>query len=157
MAHAYNATISWSRGEAVFSDGRYSRGHMWTFDGLSFPGSSSPLVVRPPLSREDAIDPEEALVGALASCHMLFFLDFARKAGFVVDSYSDAAVGEMGPNASGKLYVARITLNPDARFSGEKLPSAEDIAALHHRAHEECYVGHSLRADIVISPVLPPA
>ncbi|OYX06785.1 MAG: peroxiredoxin [Rhizobiales bacterium 32-66-8] len=152
MPHDYRATITWSRGDAIFSDGRYSRGHLWTFDGLSFPGSSAPQVVRPPLSLEAAIDPEEALVGALASCHMLFFLDFARKAGFVVDSYSDAAVGEMGKNDAGKTFVARITLNPACVFAGE-MPDPAALSALHHHAHAECYVGHSLRSEIVILPI----
>ncbi|QRG08344.1 OsmC family protein [Xanthobacter dioxanivorans] len=152
MAHDYQATIRWARGEAAFTDGRYSRGHVWAFDGIEVPGSSAPSSVRVPLSREDAVDPEEALVASAASCHMLFALDFARRAGFRVDSYEDAATGEMTPNEKGKLFVSRISLNPVMVFSGEKLPSGEDVAALHHRAHEECYVAHSLRADIIITP-----
>ncbi|OYW54081.1 MAG: peroxiredoxin [Rhizobiales bacterium 17-65-6] len=152
MDHAYRATIRWERGDAVFTDGRYSRGHVWAFDGLEIPGSSSPLSVRVPLSRADAVDPEEALVAALSSCHMLFFLDFARRAGFTVDRYADPAVGEMAPNADGKLYVGRVTLSPAVTFSGALVPDAEAFHALHHRAHEECYIGHSLRAEVVIAP-----
>lgn len=152
MGHLYTATIRWERGEAVFTDGRYPRAHRLVFDGLEVPGSSAPSSVRVPLSREDALDPEEALVGALSSCHMLFFLDFARRGGFRVDSYTDAAVGEMGPNAAGKLFLARVTLNPAVVFSGEKVPSAEDFAALHHHAHEECYVANSLRSDVILAP-----
>ncbi len=152
MGHLYTATIRWERGEAVFTDGRYPRAHRLVFDGLEVPGSSAPSSVRVPLSREDALDPEEALVGALSSCHMLFFLDFARRGGFRVDSYTDPAVGEMGPNAAGKLFLARITLKPAVVFSGEKVPSAADYAALHHHAHEECYVANSLRSDVILSP-----
>ncbi|MFG1346072.1 OsmC family protein [Xanthobacter autotrophicus DSM 431] len=152
MSHDYRATIRWSRGDAAFTDGRYSRGHVWAFDGIEVPGSSAPASVRVPLSREDAVDPEEALVAAAASCHMLFALDFARRGGFRVDSYEDAAVGEMTPNEKGKLFVSKITLAPALVFSGDKLPSAEEVEAIHHRAHEECYVAHSLRAEIVIVP-----
>lgn len=152
MAHDYHATIRWTRGSEAFTDGRYSRGHIWAFDGIEVPGSSAPGSVRVPLSREDAVDPEEALVAAAASCHMLFALDFARRGGFRVDSYEDAAVGEMTPNDKGKLYVSRITLTPVMVFSGEKLPTQDDVDHIHHRAHEECYVAHSLRAEIVIAP-----
>ncbi|WP_029004112.1 OsmC family protein [Azorhizobium doebereinerae] len=152
MAHLYTATISWERGAAVFTDGRYSRAHRLIFDGLEVPGSSAPASVRVPLSREDALDPEEAVVGALSSCHMLFFLDFARRGGFTVDSYTDAATGEMGPNANGKLYLARITLNPAVAFSSAKAPTAEEYEALHHRAHEECYIANSVRGEVVLLP-----
>ncbi|MFG1477912.1 OsmC family protein [Xanthobacter sp. V4C-4] len=150
MAHDYRATIRWSRDGAVFTDGRYSRAHVWAFDGLEVPGSSAPASVRPPFSREDAVDPEEALVAAASSCHMLFALDFARKAGFRVDSYEDAAFGIMTANAQGRLFLSRITLAPVMVFSGAKAPTDADVAALHHAAHEACYVAHSLRAEIVI-------
>ncbi len=152
MAHDYHATIRWQRGDAAFTDGRYSRGHVWAFDGIEVPGSSAPGSVRVPLSREDAVDPEEALVAAASSCHMLFALDFARRGGFRVDSYEDAATGEMTPNEKGKLFVSRITLTPVMVFSGEKLPSAGDVDLIHQRAHEECYVAHSLRAEIILAP-----
>ncbi|WP_454915497.1 OsmC family protein [Xanthobacter sediminis] len=150
MAHDYRATIRWSRDGALFTDGRYSRAHVWAFDGLEVPGSSAPSSVRVPLSRADAVDPEEALVAAASSCHMLFALDFARKAGFRVDSYEDAARGEMTPNDKGKLYLSRITLSPTLVFSGETRPTDADVAALHAAAHAECYVAHSLRAEIII-------
>lgn len=154
MAHDFRATIRWSRDGALFTDGRYSRAHVWAFDGLEVPGSSAPSSVRVPLSREDAIDPEEALVAAASSCHMLFALDFARKAGFCVDSYEDAAVGEMTLNEKGKLFISRVILSPVMVFSGAKLPSEEDLATLHHKAHEECFVAYSLRAEMVITPRL---
>jgi organic hydroperoxide reductase OsmC/OhrA len=152
MAHEYRAEIVWTRDGAVFTDNRYSRGHVWRFDGgVDVPASSSPLSVKLPLSREDAVDPEEALVAALSSCHMLFFLGFAAKAGFVVDKYEDAAVGVMSKNEHGKLFIAKITLNPVISFSGAKRPSAEEFDALHHRAHEECYVTNSVRAEVVVA------
>jgi organic hydroperoxide reductase OsmC/OhrA len=152
MAHEYRAEIVWTRDGAVFTDNRYSRGHVWRFDGgTEVPASSSPLSVRLPLSRADAVDPEEAFVAALSSCHMLFFLSFAAKAGFVVDKYEDAAVGVMSKNEQGKLFVSKVTLNPAVAFSGAKRPSREELDALHHHAHEECYIANSVRAEIVVA------
>lgn len=152
MTHEYHAEVVWTREGAVFTDNRYSRGHLWRFDGgVEVPGSSSPLSVRLPLSREDAVDPEEALVAAVASCHMLFFLGFAAKAGYVVDKYEDAAVGIMTKNERGKLFVSNITLNPAITFSGTKRPSPQELDALHHHAHEECYIANSVRAEVVVA------
>jgi organic hydroperoxide reductase OsmC/OhrA len=151
MAHEYTAEVVWTRDGAVFTDNRYSRGHVWRFDGgVEVPASSSPLSVKLPLSRADAVDPEEALVAAVASCHMLFFLGFAAKAGFVVDKYEDAPVGVMTKNEQGKLFVSKITLSPAITFSGSKRPSAEELEALHHHSHEECYVANSVRAEVVV-------
>jgi organic hydroperoxide reductase OsmC/OhrA len=152
MAHEYRAEIVWTRDGAVFTDNRYSRGHVWRFDGVEVPASSSPLSVRLPLSRADAVDPEEACVAALSSCHMLFFLSFAAKAGFVVDKYEDAAVGVMSKNEQGKLFVSKVTLNPAVAFSGPKRPSPEELDALHDHAHEECYIANSMRSEIVVAP-----
>ena len=151
MAHEYRAEIIWTRDGAAFVDNRYSRGHVWRFDGgVEVPASSSPLSVRLPLSRADAVDPEEAFVAALASCHMLFFLSFAAKGGFVVDRYEDAAVGTMSKNERGKFYVSKITLNPSVAFSG-KSPSPEEFDTMHHRAHEECYIANSVRSEVVVA------
>jgi organic hydroperoxide reductase OsmC/OhrA len=152
MAHEYRADVVWSRGDAAFLDNRYSRAHVWRFDGgVEVPASSSPLSVRLPLSRADAVDPEEALVAAVASCHMLFFLSFAAKGGFLVERYEDAAVGVMTKNERGKLFISQITLNPMVTFAGAKRPSAEELDALHRHAHEECYVANSVRAEIVVA------
>lgn len=151
MAHEYRAQIVWTRDGAVFTDNRYSRGHVWRFDGgVEVPASSSPHSVRLPLSRADAVDPEEAFVASLASCHMLFFLSFAAKAGFVVDKYEDDAIGIMTKNADGKLFVSKVTLNPAIAFSGTKRPSPEELDALHHHAHEECYIANSVRSEVVV-------
>jgi organic hydroperoxide reductase OsmC/OhrA len=154
MAHEYKATVSWMRGDAVFTDNRYSRGHTWSFDGgVTVPASSSPSVVRLPLSRADAVDPEEAFVASLSSCHMLFFLSFAAKRGFVVDAYNDEAVGVMGKNAHGKMYVAKVTLRPRVAFSGAKRPSDADIAEMHHRSHEECFIANSVLTEVAVEPL----
>jgi organic hydroperoxide reductase OsmC/OhrA len=152
MAHEYRATVSWTReAEAKFTDQRYSRGHSWAFDGgITVPASSSPLSVRLPYSVAAAVDPEEALVAAVSSCHMLTFLYVAAKQGFVVDAYRDAAVGEMTKNERGKLWVSRVILSPAITFSGEKRPTAEHFDALHHLAHEECYIANSVKSEIVV-------
>lgn len=156
MAHEYTAEVVWTRDGAVFTDNRYSRGHVWRFDGgVEVPASSSPLSVKLPLSRADAVDPEEALVAAVSSCHMLFFLGFAAKAGFVVDKYEDSALGVMTKNENGKLFVSKITLRPAVAFSGSKRPSAEEFDALHHHAHDECYVANSVRAEVVLAARQP--
>jgi organic hydroperoxide reductase OsmC/OhrA len=152
MAHEYRADVVWARGDVAFLDNRYSRAHVWRFDGgVEVPASSSPLSVRLPLSRADAVDPEEALVAATASCHMLFFLSFAAKGGFLVERYEDAAVGVMTKNEHDRLFISKITLNPMVAFAGAKRPSAEELDALHHHAHEECYVANSVRAEIVVA------
>jgi organic hydroperoxide reductase OsmC/OhrA len=147
----YIATLTWARGDQPFSDGKYSRAHEIAFDGgVTMPASSSPHVVRPPLSREDAVDPEEMLVAALSSCHALFFLDFARRAGFVIDSYVDAAECMTGKDERGRIAVTKATLKPNIVWSGEKRPSAGDIAELHHKAHEACFIANSFRGEVEI-------
>lgn len=155
MANAYTATILWQRGQETFTDRKYSRAHEWRFDGLTVPGSSAPSVVKLPLSREDAVDPEEALIASLSSCHMLFFLDFAAKEGFRIDEYRDDAVGEMGKTDSGRTMMAKITLSPHIVFSGDKRPTAADILRLHQVAHEHCYIGNSLKTQVVIAEIAP--
>jgi len=152
MAHEYRATVQWKReADAKFTDQRYSRGHSWTFDGgITVPGSSSPLSVRLPYSVAEAVDPEEALVAALSSCHMLTFLYVAAKQGFVVDAYADDAIGEMTKNEHGKFWVSKVTLHPEIIFAGEKRPTAEQLDELHHLAHEECYIANSVKSEIVV-------
>ena len=119
MSQEHEVLIDWQRDGADFLDRRYSRAHTWSFDGgFTLPGSSSPHVVPEPMSDARAVDPEEAFVAALASCHMLWFLDLAARAGFIVDSYEDAAVGRMGRNEAGKWVIDRITLRPLTRFGG---------------------------------------
>lgn len=153
MAHEYTATVSWKRGASEpFTDIKFSRAHTWSFDGgVTVPASSSPLSVRLPFSRADAVDPEEALVAALSSCHMLTFLYLAAKQGFVVDSYDDAAIGVMTKNDRGKLYVSKVTLRPRIAFAGAKRPSETELNQLHHHAHDECFIANSVRTEVVVS------
>ena len=150
----YKAEVLWSRGDAVFTDNRYSRGHRWLFDGgIEVPASSSPHAVPLPLSVAAAVDPEEAFVASLSSCHMLWFLSIAAKRGFVVESYRDEAVGMMGKDASGKLAMTRVTLRPETHFSGDHRPAADEVTAMHHEAHEQCFIASSVKTDVRCEPV----
>ena len=154
MAHDYTATVRWERGGGSFADNRYSREHVWVFDGgTQVPASPAAANVPPGCARADAVDPEEAFVAAISSCHMLFFLAFAGKRGFVPDSYEDNALGVMTKNERGKLFVSRVTLDPKIAWSGENRPSAEEVAAMHHRAHEECFLANSVRTEVVVAGV----
>lgn len=150
----YKTVIEWNRDGAVFTDKRYSRGHRWLFDGgIEVAASSSPSVVPLPLSVAAAVDPEEAFVASLSSCHMLVFLFIAAKRGFVVDSYRDEAVGVLAKDSSGKLAMTRVTLHPKVKFSGEKRPSADELAAMHHESHEQCFIASSVKSDVRCEPV----
>ena len=148
----YTAKITWKGDSAEkFSKNQYTRGHEWLFDGgVTVPASSSPHSVRLPFSVEEAVDPEEAMVAATSSCHMLSFLYVAAKAGFNVESYEDNAAGEMTATPEGKLWVSKITLNPQIVWIGDKTPTADEVAQLHHEAHELCYIANSIRSEIVI-------
>jgi organic hydroperoxide reductase OsmC/OhrA len=153
----YQAVIEWTRDGARFTDNRYSRGHRWRFDGgVEVPASASPQVVPLPMSVAAAVDPEEAFVASLSSCHMLFFLALAAKQGLVVDHYRDEAVGVMARDAGGKLAMTRVTLHPVVRYGGEKQPSAEEEDALHHAAHDECFIASSVRTVVTCEPVRAP-
>lgn len=150
----YAATITWERNEAVFTDNRYSRAHVWQFDGgCTVPASSSPEVVPLPFSDASAVDPEEAFVASLSSCHMLWFLSIAAQRGFLVDSYRDHAQGVMERCLDGKLAITVVTLRPCVIFSGDQLPSSDDIHAMHHQAHEECYIARSVKTEVRCDPV----
>ena len=155
MAHEYRATVRWMRdGGETFSDGRYSRGHVWSFDGgIEVPASSSPSVVPLPFSRENAVDPEEAFVAAISSCHMLTFLAIAGKKRFVVDRYEDRAVGVMTKNDRGRLFVSKVILDPVIAFSGDKVPTADQLAELHHLSHQECFIANSVLTEIVVAGI----
>jgi organic hydroperoxide reductase OsmC/OhrA len=151
----YSATVEWERAGAKFVDNRYSRGHAWEFDGgVRVPASSSPHVVPLPYSIPAAVDPEEAFVASLSSCHMLWFLSIAAKRGFTVDQYRDAAVGTMGRNAAGKEVMLEVRLRPAVTFAGERIPSSDEHAALHHDAHEECYIANSVTTTVRCEPQL---
>ena len=145
----YRATVAWERGQQAFSDNLYSRGHTWQFDGgLEVPASSSPSIVPLPLSIAEHVDPEEAFVASLSSCHMLFFLSLAQAADIVVDSYRDCAIGVLERRVDGKTAVTRVTLRPQARYSGDVAPTPEEIERLHHRAHQLCFIANSVTTAI---------
>jgi organic hydroperoxide reductase OsmC/OhrA len=152
--NTYTAQLRWQRQAAeAFTDNRYSRRHEWRFDGGAVvPGSSSPHSVRLPYSDASAVDPEEALVAAASSCHLLTFLYLAAKAGWLVEAYEDDAVGLMARNEQGRLAITRITLRPAIRFGGGREPSAAELAQLHHDAHEQCYIANSIKSEIVCEP-----
>ena len=150
----YTATIAWRRGDAAFTDNRYSRGHTWQFDGgVEVPASSSPQVVPVPLSVAAAVDSEEAFVASVASCHMLWFLSIAAKRGFVVDGYRDEATGLVGKNEKGKIAVLTVTLHPEVSFVGATSPTREQLTAMHHESHESCYIASSIRSEVRCEPV----
>ncbi len=152
--HEYTATVSWQRGsDAKFTDQRYSRAHQWAFDGGAVvPASSSPHVVPVPMSNAAAVDPEEAFVAALSSCHMLFFLFHAAKKGFVIDRYEDAAAGVMGKNAAGRVAMLKVTLRPQVSWGGDRRPTAEDLDAMHHQSHIDCYIANSVTCEVAVEP-----
>jgi organic hydroperoxide reductase OsmC/OhrA len=149
----HTAAIRWSRGAQKFTDNRYSRAHTWKFDGgTEVPASASPHVVPRPMSVDAAVDPEEAFVASLSSCHMLWFLSLAAKQGYTADSYADEAEGVMEKNAAGRLAMTKVTLRPLVRFSGARLPDRAALDALHHAAHAECFIAASIRSEVVLEP-----
>lgn len=154
MAHRYTADISWSL-QGDFSENTYSRSHTWRFDGgTEVLASPSPLVVPLPHSVEAAVDPEEAFVASLSSCHMLWFLDFARRAGLTVLSYEDEAEGMLRGIGKGKMAMTEVTLRPLVKFEG-KQPGQSTLDTLHHRAHEACFIANSVTSKIHIEPRSP--
>jgi organic hydroperoxide reductase OsmC/OhrA len=151
--NTHSATLHWARGEQPFTDRRYSRAHRWLFDGGAVvPASSSPQVVREPFSDASAVDPEEAFVAALASCHLLWFLDLAAQAGWCVDAYDDEAVGRMARDADGHDWIDQVLLRPRVRFAGPHQPDAAAVEALHHSAHERCFLARSVRSEVLVQP-----
>ncbi|MBM3769983.1 MAG: peroxiredoxin [Acidimicrobiia bacterium] len=149
----YSATVTWRRNGEAFTDNRYSRAHRWLFDGgVEVAASSSPHVVPLPLSVSNAVDPEEAFVASLSSCHMLWFLSIAARRGFVVDEYVDEAVGVLAKNSGGRLAMTEVTLRPAIRFGGERQPSQIEHDAMHHEAHEQCFIANSVTTTLRCEP-----
>ncbi|MGE5168752.1 MAG: OsmC family protein [Rudaea sp.] len=149
----HTATISWTRGDAAFTDSKYSRRHVWRFDGgIDVPASSSPHSVPVPYTSVAAVDPEEALVAAISSCHMLWFLSIAAQHGYRIDSYEDAAEGTLEPDRDGHVSMTRVVLRPRIGFGGDHAPSTADIAAMHDEAHHRCYIANSVKTVIGIEP-----
>jgi organic hydroperoxide reductase OsmC/OhrA len=147
----YKVSLAWKFDGQNWSKGQYSREHAWSFDnGQTLLASASPSIVQVPYSNPAGIDPEEAMVAAIASCHMLSFLHVARLQGFQVNSYDDDAVGVLTKNGNGKLWLSKTTLSPRVAFDGPTLPTPQEQEHLHHVAHEECFIANSVRTEIVI-------
>ena len=149
----YTATVQWLREtDAKFTAGQYSRAHEWQFDGgQTIKASAAPAIVPAPWSDPAGVDPEEAFVASLSSCHMLFFLDLAARRGFVIDSYTDQAVGTLAKTEDGKQRMTRVVLNPQVSFSTDPQPDQQAIAKLHHRAHELCFIANSVSTEVIVN------
>lgn len=145
------AEIVWQRGSnEAYIDNRYSRAHEWRFDGgMTVLASSSPHVVPLPYSVAENVDPEEAFIASLSSCHMLFFLSIAAMGKFVIDQYTDRAIGVMEKNADGRIVITKVTLRPEVVFKGEIQPSIEQLEEMHHKAHEQCFLANSVKTEVV--------
>lgn len=155
MSHEHTATIAWKNPGPDFAAGKYSREHTWTFDGgLTVAASPSPGIVPAPWSNAALVDPEEAFVASVASCHMLWWLSLAAKHGHDVEAYRDEAVGMMTRNERGKLWVSRVTLRPCIRY-GRRAASADEEARLHELAHAECFIANSVKTEVVVQPPSP--
>jgi organic hydroperoxide reductase OsmC/OhrA len=145
------ATVIWERKVQPFTDNAYSRGHLWKFDGgATVPASASPDVVPLPMSVAENVDPEEAFVASLSSCHMLFFLSIAAKRGYIVDSYTDAALGYTDKNEDGKIAVTKVVLEPKISFAGATVPTAEQLRQMHEKSHELCFIANSVKTEIIV-------
>jgi organic hydroperoxide reductase OsmC/OhrA len=147
----YTMQLRWQRQGATFTDNCYARAHTWHFDGgVQVPASSSPHVVPPPYSEPANVDPEEAYVAALASCHMLTFLWLAAQRGFVVDAYDDHPVGVMGVNAQGRECITQVTLHPHIIWGAAASVDEATVTQLHHQAHAQCYLANSVTTRIAV-------
>ncbi len=155
MSH-HTAHVSWQRqADEAFTDNRYSRRHRLRFDGgADWLGAASPQVVRVPLTDPAGVDPEEAFVASLSACHMLWFLNLAAESGWCVERYDDAATGTMARNAAGRLAITEVVLRPQVVFAG-RCPTAAEAEALHHRAHDECFIAASVLTTVRCEPALP--
>jgi organic hydroperoxide reductase OsmC/OhrA len=150
----HKASIKWAHSTGDFLKGTYSREHTWTFDGgATVPASSSPAAVRPPFSNPANVDPEEALVAALSSCHMLSYLYIASRKGFEIVSYEDDAVGVMTKNERGVPWVSSVVLRPRIAYGGSKLPTPDEQTEMHHSAHEQCFIANSVKTDVKVEPL----
>lgn len=148
----HKALVRWNFQGGDFIRGRYSREHQWTFDGgVTVPASPSPSVVPAPYSNAENVDPEEAFVASVSSCHMLTFLYLASRARFVVESYADDAVGTMTKNDSGQAWISTITLRPAIVYGANAAPDAAQEAQLHHAAHEQCFIANSIKTTVVVA------
>ena len=145
----HKITLTWKRGDTPFEYQKYPRDHAWKFEGgHEMQASAAPAY----LGNAKLVNPEEAFVAALSSCHMLTFLAVACKKKFVLDEYVDEAVGHMEKNAEGKLAITRVTLRPRLKFSGDKQPTAEEIEEMNHTAHDQCFIANSVKTEVTVEP-----
>ena len=149
----HKAKIEWKGGTPDFRLGKYTREHSWSFDGgLTVPASAAPNVVPAPYSNPANIDPEEAFVASIASCHMLTFLFAAQRKGFQVERYDDEAVGVLAKNERGVPWVSTVTLHPRIVYGGDRRPTPADEARMHHTAHENCFIANSVKTSVTVAP-----
>ena len=152
----HKATIKWAAAGGDFLKGRFSRAHTWTFDGgVTVPASASPSVVPAPLSSAEAVDPEEAFVASLSSCHMLTFIYLASRQGFAIDAYEDDAVGTMTKHDEGRMWISTVTLAPRITWSGDKRPTPDEVQALHMAAHHGCFIANSVKTEVQVAAPAP--
>ncbi|HBE17952.1 MAG TPA: peroxiredoxin [Cyanobacteria bacterium UBA11149] len=145
------AVVQWQRNEAKFIDRQYSREHVWKFDGgAEILASPSPHVVPIPYSNPAGVDPEEAFIASLSSCHMLWFLAIAAKKKFLVNSYQDRAIGLLSKGENGQLAITRVNLHPQIIFAEDNLPTAKQIEEMHEEAHRSCFIANSVKTEIII-------
>lgn len=150
------ATIHWQRNQAKFIDNRYSREHTWQFDGgIEIAASASPHVIPQPYSNAACIDPEEAFVASLSSCHMLWFLSIAAKKRLIVDYYNDQAIGLMEKNKDGKVAITKVRLRPQVTFVGDNPPTDKQVEKMHQEAHHSCFLASSVKTEIVVEVIAP--
>jgi organic hydroperoxide reductase OsmC/OhrA len=143
----HKVTLKWERGGAEFSYQKYPRDHTWSFDGgHTMTATAAPAYLGNPAN----VDPEEAFVASLSSCHMLTFLAIACKQKFILDSYEDHAIGHMEKNAEGKLAITRVELHPKIKWSGDRVPNAQELDKMHHAAHENCFIANSVRTNVTV-------
>jgi organic hydroperoxide reductase OsmC/OhrA len=143
----HKTTLTWKRGDLPFEYQKYSRNHMWKFDGgHEMTASAAPAYLGDPKN----VDPEEAFVASLSSCHMLTFLAIACKQKFVLDEYVDDAIGQMEKNAEGKMAITKVTLRPKLKWSGDKQPTVEELDKIHHAAHDNCFIANSVKTEVTV-------
>lgn len=148
---SHNVTVSWQRGnEEAFTDQKYSRMHSWTFEGgIMVPASPSTHIVPLPFSNPNYVDPEQAFVASISSCHMLFFLDICSQEGIVVDDYRDEAKGYLERIGKNQMAMTKVILKPEASYSGDVIPAPGKLEEIHHKAHDLCFIANSVTTDII--------
>jgi organic hydroperoxide reductase OsmC/OhrA len=145
----HKVTIDWKRETSDFDYKTYNRDHNWMFDaGVTVRASATPSY----LGNAACVDPEEAFVASLSSCHMLTFLAICARSGYVLDSYRDDAIGILAKDSGGALAMSKVTLRPAVKFGGAKIPTPDETAKLHEQAHHACFIANSVKTEVVVEP-----